>query len=153
MTTHARVVLADRRDAHADLVDGLQGSDWRRRWTTVVVLLRTVLHILHKVDAERDPEVRSAVQAVWLDLKASKPEPATLWCFIEEDRNSILEEYVHRAGQSVGVLVGAGRAETSYDMNSGRFSGEDPRQVATSAIDWLESVPNDVDAPSATRQP
>jgi hypothetical protein len=84
MTTHARVVLADRRDAHADLVDGLQGSDWRRRWTTVVVLLRTVLHILHKVDAERDPEVRSAVQAVWLDLKASKPEPATLWCFIEE---------------------------------------------------------------------
>lgn len=100
--------------------------------------------------AELDPAVRVAVQAVWLDLQASRPEPDLMWCFIEEDRNLILKEYLHRAGQSVRVFVGAGRAETTYHMNGGPFSGEDPRHVAAKAIDWLESVLDDVDARTAT---
>src|SRR5664280_946835 len=42
MTANARIVLADCREAHGELVDGLIGSLWRRRWATVVVLLRTI---------------------------------------------------------------------------------------------------------------
>ena len=42
MTANARIVLAECREAHGELVDGLVGSLWRRRWATVVVLLRTI---------------------------------------------------------------------------------------------------------------
>ena len=144
--TNARVVLSDCRDAHAELVDGLQGSEWRRRWTTVVVLLRTVLHVLDKVDAPRSEGVRAAVDARWERLKSSKPQPEILWGFIDADRNLILKEYEHRAGQSARVFVGEGRAETTYHMNTGPFAGQDPREVAADAMKWLEHLLDDVEA-------
>ncbi len=140
------MVLSDCVDAHADLVDSLQGSAWRRGWTTVVVLLRVALHVLDKVDAEADPTLRRALDQRWTDLQSTKPSPELLWCFIEEDRNLILKEYQHRAGQSATVFVGTGRSETTYHMNAGPFEGRDPRAVAADAIGWLTQLLDDLDS-------
>jgi hypothetical protein len=51
MTTQARVVVADCREAHRELMLDPVGAQWRLRWTTMVTLLRIVLHVLRKVDA------------------------------------------------------------------------------------------------------
>ena len=99
MTVAARIVLEDCRKAYADLVEGIQGSEWRCKWTTVVTLLRVVLHVLDKVDGGSDPKVRSAVDGAWGELNRTKPLPEIFWRFIEEDRNLILKQYAHRAGQ------------------------------------------------------
>lgn len=146
MTTRARLVLADCCEAHAELVDGLQGSAWRRRWSTVVVLLRATLHALQKVDAKADRSLERALNARWMDLRATKPVPQILWQFIDEDRNLILKEYEHRAGQSVAVMVGTGSSRTSYHVNTGPFAGEDPRRVAAEAIEWMQDFLDELDA-------
>lgn len=140
------MVRSDCVDAHADLVDGLQGSAWRRGWTTVVVLLQVALHVLDEVDAEADPALREALDQRWTDLRSTMPSPELLWCFIEEDRNLILKEYEHRAGQSATVFVGTGTAETTDHMSSGPFEGRDPRAVAAEAIGGLTRLPDDLDA-------
>jgi hypothetical protein len=146
MTERARMVLSDCVDAHTELVGGLQGSAWRRRWTTVVVLLRVVLHVLDKVDAAADPALRRALDQLWSDLVSTKPTPELLWRFIEEDRNLILKEYAHRAGQSATVFVGTGTSDTTYHMNAGPFEGRDPRAVAADRDGWLAQLLDDLDS-------
>jgi hypothetical protein len=143
MTVRARLVLSDCKEARAELVDGVQGSLWRRRWTTVVTLLRATLHTLAKADAVQDPALADALNTRWDAFKQTKPVPEILWSFIEEDRNLILKEYSHRAGQSAkaGAIV-----ETTYHMNSGPFAGRDPRDIATEAIQWVERLLDDLDA-------
>jgi hypothetical protein len=146
MTERARMMLSDCFDAHAELVDGLQGSAWPRGWTTVVVLLRVALHVLDKVDAAADPALRRTLDQHWTDLVSTKPRPELLWCFIEEDRNLILKEYEHRAGQSATVSVGTGTSRTTYHMNAGPFEGRDPRAVAADAIGWLSQLRDNLDS-------
>ena len=119
---------------------------WRRRWTTVVVHLRVVLHALDKVDAAATHALRRALDERWRELVATKPSPELLWSFIEEDRNLILKEYEHRAGQSATVFVGIGTSRTTYHMNAGPFEGRDPRAVAADAIGWLAQLLDDLDS-------
>ncbi len=107
-----------------------------------------MLHVLDKVDAAGDSKVRAAADEMWRELKASKPQPDIFWRFIDEDRNLILKEYQHRAGQSATVFVGVGSTATTYHMNSGPFIGEDPRQMAGEALDWLSAVLDDIEARS-----
>ena len=80
------------------------------------------------------------------NFSATKPSPELLWCFIEEDRNLILKEYEHRAGQSATVFVGTGTSRTTYHMNAGPFEGRDPRAVAARAIGWLAQLLDDLDS-------
>jgi hypothetical protein len=48
MTQHARVVLSDCNDAISDLTADLGEATWRRRWVTVLTLLRAVGHVLDR---------------------------------------------------------------------------------------------------------
>jgi hypothetical protein len=152
VATQARLVLDDCREARAQLMEGIQGATWRVRWVTMVVLLRTVLHVLDKVDAPTDAALSEASRKAWNAVKATRPEPTILWGFIEEDRNLLLKTYEHRSGQSVTVYMGVG-AETYYHMNSpSPFVGKDPRDVADQAIEWLAQYLDKVEA-AAGRPP
>jgi hypothetical protein len=153
VTTNARDVLGDCREARADLVDGIMGSEWRRKWTLVVTLLRTVLHVLDKVDGEGDPAVRVAVSDAWDNLKRTKPNPDIFWQFVDEDRNLIVKLYKHRAGQNASVFLGEPVVvETSYSMNDGPFVGQDPRDVADRAITWLGDYLDAIDEAVSTAE-
>ena len=148
MTANARIVLADCREAHGELVDGLVGSLWRRRWATVVVLLRTTLHVLDKVDGASNPAMRRAVDDAWEEVK-----PDIFTAFIESGRNLLLKEYSFLAGQNATVYVGEGRSDITYSVNDGLYAGEDPRAVARQAIDWLEQYLTDIDSAAAVGAP
>jgi hypothetical protein len=153
MTRAARVVLDDCRGALAELTDRAQGATWRRRWVTVIALLRIVGHVLKRVDAPTNPALRAAVDQAWRELNRSKPVPQILWGFIEEERNNILKEYRIGAGHDVTVYVGADRpADYRYVVNAGPYQGRLQTEVVSEAIAWWEGYLDAVDQ-SAKRAP
>ena len=89
MTTRlgARAVLADCDQALEELKVARQET-LRRRWLTMVALLRAVGHVLDKVDGATSPALRTVINQRYAALKASRPDPAIFWHFIEEERNA-----------------------------------------------------------------
>lgn len=159
MTSSARDALEDCRGAVANLVDGVQGREWRRRWILAIVLLRAVGHVLDKVDGPRSPAYRTAIDAWWSNLKTSKPDPAIFWQLIEEERNSILKEYLTTAGQGATVQLASNRQSEGqganptvhhYTFNSGAFQGRDQRDVLGEAIAWWEEQLDSIDRAVST---
>jgi hypothetical protein len=153
MTTHARLVLSDARDAVDDLVDGIVGSEWRRRWTAAVVLLRTTMYVLKDVDAERDVQLGRVVAEMWDELNKRKPDPPIFWDFIDKDRQLLAHMYEHRAGQNVTVHgVGVGTipySEITYEVFAGSFARREPRHLAREALDWLQWYLDETDRRAA----
>jgi hypothetical protein len=163
MTTAARQVLEDCQGALSELVDGVRGPTWRRRWVIAIVLLRAVGHVLDKVDGTRSPELRKAITKWWQDLRTSKPKPEIFWLFIEEERNTIIKEYQTNAGQGVTVFgqgftvnMRTGQQEADfltppkppiyhYTMNAGHFKAQDQRELIDEAIQWWENELNSID--------
>jgi hypothetical protein len=103
MTNAAREVLDDCRGAINSLIDGLQGREWRRCWILSVVLLRTIGHVLNKVDGAQSQAHRAAIDRWWEDLNSRKPEPAIFRAFIEEERKLILKEYQTKGGKMLAL--------------------------------------------------
>jgi hypothetical protein len=154
MTAAAREVLADCRGALEELVDGVQGPTWRRRWIIAVVLLRAVGHVLEKVDGARSDKHKVEISRWWARLNSAKPNPAIFWLFIEEERNTIVKEYQTNAGQGVTVQgkvfeinlrTGEQKVDPPkpplyhYTMNAGHYKDRDQRELIAEAIQWWET--------------
>ncbi len=125
------------------------------------MLLRAVGHVLDNVDGQRDPKLRRAINAWWIDLKSKRPEPLIFWSFIDEERNSIVKEYKTRAGQGVtvqlsGIEINLRTGEQSSDepkpaiyhyvINGGPFAGREQREVLAEAIAWWEAQLQGIEA-------
>jgi hypothetical protein len=125
-----------------------------------VALSRTVGHVLDKVDGERSPQLRAAVDAAFEELKAASPEPQIFWEFIKQERDNLLKVYEFGVQQNVTVRPGApwfnlatgesgsvGGGPTTYEhlVRGGPFAGQDPRDVVQQAIDWWKGYLADVD--------
>jgi hypothetical protein len=145
MLTVARKVLADCKAAHELLETESDAARFRLIWVAGVALLRTVGHVLEKVDSRRDPKTAVAARAAWKRWKADKEANAIFWEFIEEERNNILKEYEFGfLSGPIGVLVTPGHDLFALDGNlfcplaEGRFAGEDCRDVLAEGIEWWE---------------
>jgi len=138
MTQTSRIVLEDCKEALIGFKDGVQGSEWRRIWVTSVVLLRTVGHVLNKVDALSDPKLKTITDNEWSNLQHSKPEPKIFWEFINKERNNILKEYEINAGQGVTINLGTKQTIYHYKINSGYYQGREQKEVLNEAIDWWD---------------
>ena len=141
MTATARLGLEDCRLARSELVDGLQGPQWRIRIFTVLALLRASMHAVKKVDAVTEP-MKSANATVWSERNTDP----IFKDFIDEDRNLLLKQYQLRAGQNVTVNMGpTPRSEITYTINGGPFEGQDPRELVDRAITWISDYLDEVD--------
>lgn len=146
MTQQARIVLNDCRGALDELMMGVHDSRWRRRWITTIVLLRTVGHVLDKVDSQQNPMMKAAIDDAWAQLNSQKPNPVIFWQFIDDERNNIVKEYLFGAGHNITVYPGANRpADFDYVINTGPFKGRQQSEVIEEAIQWWEQYLDAID--------
>jgi len=156
----AHDVLSDCELALADFQDSGPTPYWRTRWTALVALLRSVGHVLHKIDATRSAELKQAVDEAWAELKKTKPEPRIFWEFIEEERNNVLKAY--EVGARLNTTMRPGTAHLSFSgrdqadpsgpttyesfMRSGVYGGRDALEVCREAIEFWRRFLSDVEA-------
>ena len=156
MTAAARQVLGDCEAALEMLEDEVGEQQWRVLWAGAMALVRTVGHVLKKVDGT-DPRVRFAVNSAWDRWNADKVANAVFWEFIEAERNNILKEYRFSVLDSavvdlavVGIDQETGRAVAveSLDaldenlfrqLENGFGAGEDARDVYREALQWWDA--------------
>lgn len=143
----AALVLDDCRSALDAVEQAETEQEFRIRWVALVSLLRTVGHVLQKVDGPSDPVLRRAVDTAWKAWKRNRDKNQIFWGFIEAERNSILKTYkfgTHPGDVEVAVK---GQCETETflldeclfkPLLDGPFAGEDGRDVARDAIAWWD---------------
>jgi hypothetical protein len=138
--------------------------------------LRAINHALRTEDAKSDTRLKKAQSDWWNTLKATKPNPPIFWEFIDYDRNRLLKEVelpVRRLFQESlqdGTLLAdnldgqqlpqqlATRAPPptsicTYQMKSGRFEKQDPRDLVRDAIEWWERQLDDIEQKAAASSP
>lgn len=116
-------------------------------------LLRSVGHVLRKVNSRRNPRIRRAVDEAWKRWISDRETHAIFWEFIREERNNILKEYEFGfLSGPVDVLVTPDDESFVLDENlfcpisGGRFAGEDCRDVLADAIAWWERELSTIDS-------
>lgn len=118
----ARAPLAAARLVAQRLEDHDDDTDFRINWVALCALLRTVGHVLDKVDGASSETHRRTILRRWQDWKANPEQYAILWEFIEDERNAILKEY--RVGyQERDVWVGVDGPEgyEAHVLSSGEY--------------------------------
>lgn len=145
MTSTARKVLADCKTAYDLLEEETDVARFRVLWAAGVALLRSVGHVLHKVDSVRDQQAAEAVDVAWRRWGANRETNAVFWEFIEEERNNVLKEYeVGFLSGPVEILVTPEDAPFTLGDNlfcplsGGRFEGEDCRVIFAEAVAWWD---------------
>ena len=144
---------------------------WRVLWAGAIALLRTVGHVLQKVDG-KDPALRPLVDSAYNRWKANRSGNAVYWEFVEKERNNILKEYrfhVHEAGE-VDVVVtrdvvddDAGHTSTMEGVftlkdnlfrpiTDGFGQGEDARDIYSEAMKWWHSELSRIEAQLAAAE-
>lgn len=94
---------------NSDVADGEEElPEWRIYWVAGLALLRTVGHVLAKVDAKTSPNHASAISALWKNLQADRRAAAIFWDFIERERNNLLKTY------SFGARLAWGEDQYAY---------------------------------------
>ena len=72
---------------------GEELPEWRINWVAGVALLRTIGHVLVKVDSKTSPAHAVAIGELWRKFKSDREDAAIFWNFIEQERNNILKTY------------------------------------------------------------
>lgn len=112
---------------NSDIVDGDEElTEWRLYWVSGISLLRTVGHVLAKVDALASPAHTAAVERLWSTLKADKQSSAIFWKFINEERNNLLKTYT----------FGAKLSSDEYGYFIEYANGQDAFQLFREAVYW-----------------
>ena len=66
---------------------------FRVLWVAGIALIRTVGHVLQKVDSKESSAVKTAVELIYYQWKSEKLNNTIFWDFIELERNQILKQY------------------------------------------------------------
>ncbi|GBQ09045.1 hypothetical protein [Acetobacter cerevisiae] len=79
---------------NSDVDDGGEElKEWRLFWVAGLALLRTVGHVLDKVDAKKTSPHGKVIFERWKQWKNDKEQAEIFWNFIEKERNSLLKTY------------------------------------------------------------
>lgn len=151
-------MLGDCRVALQLLEEEKDGPRWRVHWAAAVALVRAVGHVLIKVDACDDSDLRRIANKAFKRWRTEKAHEIFLE-FIEKERNNVLKEYqssVHphpvaplavtytlqplEGGPEQQLHQLAELPENIYrPMLDGPWEGDDAREVLTAAIEWWEA--------------
>jgi hypothetical protein len=123
---------------HTEVVDGDDElPEWRQYWTNGIVLLRTVGHVLDKVDARKSQINAKILNDFWLRLKANRETNSVFWEFIDRERNNILKTY------SFGAKL---EKDDQGDYQVLTDNGEDAFELYRYAVYWWRKQLVDIEA-------
>ncbi len=138
-------VLADCRHALEFLEMETDPKKFRLFWLAGVAALRSVGHVLAKVDAGANEAVEREAKAAFARWKQDKNEHKIFWSFIDKERNTLLKE----GEPGVCPLPSLLHVEADYvyecdfdifaPMLKEPYFGEDCRDVLEMAIQWWQS--------------
>ncbi len=153
MTVTARKVLCDLQVAHELLESEESAERFRVHWVAAVALCRAVGHVLQKIDSNTSPQLKDAISQTYVAWKAEPEVHHVFFEFIEDERNAVLKEYEFGflSGPVDLVVLPSGFTSTLGDnlfcpLSSGRFAGEDCRDVLELAINWWQAQLSQIDA-------
>jgi len=90
-------------------------SHWQVQWIGGLALLRSVGHVLHKVDSAQSESHQKAISTLWNSWKVDKCMHWIFWEFVERERNNILKEF--EMGFVDGPYLEAGEYEIEDDVH------------------------------------
>ncbi len=112
---------------NSDVADGdVELAEWRLNWVAGVALLRTIGHVLAKVDAKESERHSEEIAAFWRELKSHPTENEIFWEFIEKERNNLLKTY------SFGGKLAVNSSEAYIEFED----GSDAFQLFRCAVYW-----------------
>ncbi len=124
-----------------------ESDEFRFRMVLIaaVALIRTVGHVLQKVDGSRDPILMEIIMRRFRAWKQDRTKAKVFWEFIEAERNSILKEYDLRF--DFAPIVTTAEADHAWRIGSnlycpvaeGSYLGEDVRDVLREAVAWWKN--------------
>ena len=116
----------------------------------MVTLLRSVGHVLEKVDGNRSVYLKGAASEVWKEVKRNRNKNAIFFEFIEIERNNILKEY--KVGEFIVYPMDCSEKwrKADYPMPFGeRVLSQSV--LIQEAVDWWESLLYEVETKAETR--
>jgi len=149
----AYLVLRDAR-ASCEELRIAQGEDWRRRWISSLTFLRSVGHVLDKVDGNSSSKARQVINSWWDKIKQDKLEHSIFWNFIEPARNTALKAYSSSVGVEIKpipkpnsrmtitvkgpafTLMPESGSSATFSYTETPFEGRDPVELVDEAIRW-----------------
>ncbi|WP_417476011.1 hypothetical protein [Maricaulis sp.] len=115
---------------NSDVADGDEElPEWRLSWVAGIALLRTVGHVLAKVDAKSSRLHSEAIGSLWERFKADRESSWIFWDFIESERNTLLKTY----------SFGARLVSTGTGCQVEFTDGQDAFQLFREAVYWWRS--------------
>lgn len=118
---------------------------FRLYWLAAVSALRSVGHVLQKVDTSTSGAHRCAIDSAYIRWKQDKQTHRIFWLFIQDERNSVLKNADASVYPISQVLSHDAFSESEVDfdiyapMLRGPWEGEDCRDVIREAISWWRS--------------
>ena len=129
--------------------------DARIQYFALVALLRAVGHVLDKADGGKNERVKAASNARFAEMKADRESCPLFFEFIEAERNLILKEYnpLGEMCSPTPVLIASDGSVRLPDaqpfpmfiFESGRFNGQDGRDLAAEAIAFWDEYLGDIE--------
>lgn len=112
---------------NSDVADGDEElPEWRLYWVAGIALLRTIGHVLAKVDANSSANHSRAIGDLWRKLKSDREAHSIFWEFVEKERNNLLKTY------SFGARFVANQDGAYIEFEG----GEDAFQLFREAVYW-----------------
>ena len=159
LVPQARLVLNDAIYIRNKLETKESTIEWRLNWVLVIVLLRTVGHVLVKIDGEAHQGVKREARRLFDQWKAA-PEHSIFREFIELERNTILKEYATTMTHGPVPIVAHLQRHDGFDyvrqfvieenlyrpMGAGKYAGEDGREILDEAISWWAKQLAEIDS-------
>lgn len=113
---------------NSDIADGDEElPEWRLNWVAGIALLRTVGHVLAKMDSKTSPQHSMVIDSWWRRIQADRMNSRIFWDFIEKERNNLLKTYSFGAR-----FVSHGEESPSIEFGD----GEDAFELFRQAVYW-----------------
>ena len=156
----ARVVYRDAITAF-DMLEACEGTEEIRvHWAAALVLTRTAMDVLDKVDAETSDQLKEAVATQWNSVqKNAGGVHDVFWKFLKPERDLLIHQYELSAelAPSFLLLENGGRLQTEngepilmeedfFILSSGAFEGQDARDVLRDALKWVDQRIAEIEA-------